>query len=104
MTVVDDGVGLPKKALDLATSTNSDIAEKPTALPIVPDDSRLNRVVSTNGTGIGLTNLRARLETLYGPDHLLELAARAERGVTVRIEIPWRSASPIETNSVSAVS
>jgi len=48
--------------------------------------------------------VRARLETLYGPDPLLDLAARAERGVTVRIEIPWRSASPIETNSVSAVS
>jgi Putative regulator of cell autolysis len=104
MTVVDDGVGLPKKALDLATSTNSNIAEKPTALPIVPDDSRLNRVVPTNGTGIGLANLRARLETLYGADHLLELAARAERGVTVRIEIPWRSASPIETNPVSTPS
>jgi len=47
---------------------------------------------------------RARLETLYGRNQTLELESRPERGVIVRIEIPWRSASPIETIAVSAPS
>ncbi len=47
---------------------------------------------STNGTGIGLANLRARLEALYGPRHKMELIPRLEAGVAVRIEIPWRLA------------
>jgi two-component sensor histidine kinase len=104
MTVEDDGVGLPKKALEVANSISSGFAEEPTKLPIAPNESRLNRVSPTNGTGIGLTNLRARLETLYGRNQTLELESRPERGVRVRIEIPWRSASPIETNAVPAPS
>jgi sensor histidine kinase YesM len=99
MTVEDDGVGLPKKALDVATSPP--IAEEPTTSLLTPNESRLNRVVPTNGTGIGLTNLRARLETLYGRNQTLELESRPQRGVIVRIEIPWRSTSSIETNPVS---
>ena len=45
--------------------------------------------VSRNGSGIGLGNLRARLETLYGACQTLELISRSEAGVIVRIEIPW---------------
>jgi two-component sensor histidine kinase len=40
--------------------------------------------------GIGLSNLRARLEALYGAEQKLEVLPRATGGVTVRIEIPWR--------------
>jgi LytS/YehU family sensor histidine kinase len=40
--------------------------------------------------GVGLTNIRSRLEQLYGPDHRFTLENHAERGVLVRISIPFR--------------
>jgi hypothetical protein len=43
------------------------------------------------GTGIGLGNLRARLEMLYGREHVLELVPRAQGGARVRVELPWRT-------------
>ena len=43
--------------------------------------------------GIGLPNLRARLETLYGTKQQLKLTANPGGGVTVRIEIPWHEES-----------
>jgi two-component system, LytTR family, sensor kinase len=49
------------------------------------------------GTGIGLSNLRARLEALYGPDHKLELTSAAGAGVVVNIEVPWRQVATIES-------
>lgn len=44
------------------------------------------------GHGVGLANIRARLETLYGGAGALELAANAEGGVTATIRIPHRAA------------
>jgi two-component sensor histidine kinase len=46
-----------------------------------------------NGTGIGLQNLRSRLETLYGDQQHVEVGTRAGGGVRVKIEIPLRQAS-----------
>jgi LytS/YehU family sensor histidine kinase len=40
--------------------------------------------------GVGLTNIRSRLEQLYGPEHRFKLENHAERGVLVRISIPFR--------------
>jgi LytS/YehU family sensor histidine kinase len=40
--------------------------------------------------GVGLTNIRSRLEQLYGPEHRFTLENHAERGVLVRISIPFR--------------
>jgi LytS/YehU family sensor histidine kinase len=45
---------------------------------------------NTTGTGIGLKNLRARLEALYGTEQKLELLMRPEGGVCVRVEVPWQ--------------
>ncbi len=53
--------------------------------------------IARGGTGIGLANLRARLEALYGIGQALELGPRAGGGVTVRIEIPWHSVSEAKT-------
>lgn len=64
LTVEDDGVGLGEGAT--ATASNE-----------------------RRGNGIGLSNLRARLEALYGAEQRLELAPRKEGGAAVRIEIPW---------------
>ena len=46
--------------------------------------------------GVGLSNLRARLEALYGADQQMHVRARPQGGVAVRIEIPLRPAPPLE--------
>jgi two-component system LytT family sensor kinase len=51
-----------------------------------------------NGRGIGLTNTRARLLQLYGNRQAITLANRAEGGVMVRLEIPWRVAATEESH------
>lgn len=65
------------------------------------EDGHLRLVVEDNGPGlapdtddgIGLANLRARLEELYGPEQRLELAGRPGGGTTVEVRIPWRSSA-----------
>jgi two-component system, LytTR family, sensor kinase len=50
---------------------------------------------SPNGRqGIGLGNTRARLERLYGSDHLFELRASAEGGAVAQLRIPFQQARP----------
>jgi hypothetical protein len=40
--------------------------------------------------GIGLSNTRTRLEKIFGADFRLEMQARPEGGMRVRLDIPWR--------------
>ena len=47
----------------------------------------------TEGPGIGLANIRTRLEKLYGPDHELDIENVAAGGVKVSLEIPFRAYS-----------
>jgi signal transduction histidine kinase len=53
-----------------------------------------------NGTGVGLTNVRARLERMYGVEGRLELLTPADSngrprsGVLARVTIPYQSATP----------
>ena len=42
--------------------------------------------------GVGLSNTRARLRTLYGVAHSFELANRPEGGLRVRVTIPFQTA------------
>jgi two-component system, LytTR family, sensor kinase len=42
--------------------------------------------------GVGLANIRARLEALYGSRHTFDLASRPEGGVEVVVTIPYRAA------------
>lgn len=44
------------------------------------------------GTGIGLSNTKARLQELYGDQHHFSLTANQPSGACVRIEIPFRLA------------
>ena len=41
-------------------------------------------------TGVGLTNIRSRLEQLYGSEHRFTLENQAGGGVLVRISLPLR--------------
>jgi two-component sensor histidine kinase len=104
MTVEDDGVGLINKAVDVSKFEDTSVEEEPTLLPAAQSESRLTRTTSKNGTGIGLANLRARLETLYGRNQTLEVTSGPQRGVIVRIEVPWHCASAVETNGASEAS
>jgi two-component system, LytTR family, sensor kinase len=49
---------------------------------------------ATSGCGVGLANSRRRLVQLYGADQRLSLNNRAAGGLTVRVEIPFRSVGP----------
>lgn len=47
---------------------------------------------NTSSTGVGLANIRNRLEQAYGDDHLFVIETPADGGFTVVIEIPYESA------------
>jgi LytS/YehU family sensor histidine kinase len=44
---------------------------------------------ANSGSGVGLANIRARLDALYGPGGILTFAANPVRGVTASIELPF---------------
>ncbi|MBI4663104.1 MAG: histidine kinase [Verrucomicrobia bacterium] len=92
LIVEDNGVGLPNSAPDFDELKTA--GDRPGATAqLVP--ARSPAPVPSGGSGIGLTNLRARLETLYGPRQKIELAPRPEGGVTVRLEVPWHPVTGI---------
>ncbi|MGD8176304.1 sensor histidine kinase [Marinimicrobium sp. ARAG 43.8] len=53
---------------------------------------------TTSGTGVGLSNIRQRLEALFPDDHSLTLLENDPRGLSVCIEIPYRPESPHNNN------
>lgn len=44
--------------------------------------------VNSNGSGIGLSNTRARLEQFYGNDFSFQIANSTERGASVTLDVP----------------
>ena len=44
--------------------------------------------VKANGSGIGISNTRARLEQFYGSDFSFQITNSAERGATVTLDVP----------------
>jgi sensor histidine kinase YesM len=78
LTVEDNGVGL-----------SSDSWEGNRAQPRRSGNAIAG--LTPPSTGIGLSNLRERLQALYGSQQKLELIPRGTEGVIVRVEIPART-------------
>jgi signal transduction histidine kinase len=94
LTVEDDGVGLNSAELERlgAPVSKGGFAGPPHS----PGAARMRSAgpAATPGAGIGLSNLRARLEALYGAAQKLEVSPRPQGGVCVRIEIPGKIEPP----------
>jgi len=56
----------------------------------------------TASNGVGLANIRARLEQLYGGTASLRIEPRAEGGTLVELQLPYRPADLYTTASVGA--
>jgi signal transduction histidine kinase len=108
LTVEDDGVGFSGKSFDAlkpeggeSLCGNSRGGEgEGVSRPALMKTSRSQPPVGKPAKGIGLANLRARLEALYGSSQKLALSARDKRGVSVRIEIPWHQVSSSPSDSL----
>ena len=62
-------------------------------LEIADDGPGVDRVNEVRGRrGVGLTNIRSRLEQLYGREHRFTLENQTAGGVRVRITLPFRPA------------
>jgi sensor histidine kinase YesM len=48
--------------------------------------------------GVGLSNVRARLDQIYGPDFRFELTNRKDGGLTVLMEIPFQREADFESS------
>jgi LytS/YehU family sensor histidine kinase len=96
LAVEDDGVGLASDSCG-----REDPAGPGPSLPTPARSSALGLDRRRTGTGIGLANLRERLQALYGAGQKLELTRRATGGVIVRVEIPWRS--PVSSESTNSL-
>jgi two-component system LytT family sensor kinase len=61
------------------------------SLELTVSDDGAGLTTSPNGeTGVGLANVRARLETLYGSNARLEIAPRSTGGVVASVRLPYR--------------
>jgi hypothetical protein len=59
----------------------------------VADDGVGFGVMPSNGTGLGLTNIRERLKLLHGESAQLHIAANSPSGVIATIEVPYQLAT-----------
>ena len=93
LLVEDDGVGLRAADQEVTAGGSATSAGKalhdsnPSNAQAISDKQPAPK---PSGTGIGLRNLQARLEALYGDRQSLNLTSRRPSGVSVRVEIPYR--------------
>lgn len=87
LTVEDDGVGMP------AESSQGELG------PQSPMRSRMLRT----GTGVGMRNVRERMQVLCGPDAGFEILSRPGRGTRVMLAIPLQL-PPVQTPFVAGAS
>ena len=61
-----------------------------------------SKIARLDDVGVGLANIRQRLEQLYGSDQSLTLAEAAEGGGTLaQVTIPFRSRAELRTTLVA---
>ena len=60
---------------------------------IAPDRALRTGVLSQKGTGIGMRNVRERLEVLYGEGAVFEVTSRPGRGTLVTMHVPGAAAA-----------
>jgi two-component sensor histidine kinase len=109
LTVEDDGIGLdPQRTCclqqergDRLSGSSINAPDRDCAATPPPSASSFQSSTPSLGTGIGLSNLRARLETLYGASYKLELRPRSNRGVTVFLEIPCRTVAITDSTTAN---
>lgn len=101
LTVEDNGMGLSATPIDLPDS-GAEVLSATEQPATIEQHGTAQRIVFSNGHGIGLSNLRARLQMLYGESQKLELGPRSGGGVIVRVEIPWHPAASVETSTALA--
>ncbi|MEM7356867.1 MAG: histidine kinase [Acidobacteriota bacterium] len=69
-------------------------------LCLVDDGPGLDPRGASSGLGIGLTNVRERLQHLYGEAHTFRLENRPDGGLEATLELPWRQDDETEPESV----
>jgi two-component system LytT family sensor kinase len=63
--------------------------------PERPLENAVSGLVRT-GTGIGMRNVRERMEVLYGPDAVMEMESRPGRGTRITLEMPIVDTTSLE--------
>jgi two-component system LytT family sensor kinase len=69
--------------------------------PERPLENAVSGLVRT-GTGIGMRNVRERMEVLYGPDAVMEMESRPGRGTRITLELPIVDTTSLEELATSA--
>jgi two-component system, LytTR family, sensor kinase len=90
--VVENAVkhGIAKRAQGGAIEISAIRMNGTLTLSVFNDGPCLPEAWDTRRVAIGLSNVRERLHTLYGPDSELEVANEGTRGVKVSISVPFR--------------
>jgi LytS/YehU family sensor histidine kinase len=68
---------------------------------IIKDDGRGFPSNSQLNTGLGLKNIRDRLENLYDDQHEFKISEPVEGGVVIKIAIPFKECGAKEKNENS---
>ena len=66
------------------------------------DNGSLTRQRTGSGGGVGLSNTRARLEQLYGPDQRLSLHRAGEVGTVAEVVLPYHTADDLHAEAAPA--
>jgi hypothetical protein len=91
--------GIGPKAEPGTIRIEAGVAPEGVRLAVIDDGAGLSRTSRSDGAGLGLANVRARLARLYGNGARLECGERAEGGFTASVTLPLR---PNGANDVAA--
>jgi sensor histidine kinase YesM len=67
------------------------------------DNGSLTRQRAGSSGGVGLSNTRARLEQLYGPDQRLTLRRAGDVGTVAEVVLPYHTADDLHAEAAPAI-